>query len=353
VNLALRQPSTDRRIRVLFADDSAIVRGFLRRWIEEDHRIELVKVCADGLQAIAEAAVHRPDVILLDMDMPGLDGLATLPQLRRAAPEAKIVVASTGTAACVAATVKALASGASDFIAKPEASAFGSVDAFHGELIGKIIALGEHRAPHAFSLRPRSEHASPPAAMVVAASTGGPGALQAFLAPIARRVQAPILIVQHMPKSFTPILADKLEQATGKHCREAVDCDVLAPGTMLLAPGDQHMRVARCPAGRMVHLDRGDPIQFSRPSADALFDSAAQAFGPRLLGVVLTGMGRDGCVGARRIAEAGGHVIVQDEASSCVWEMPGSVAEAGYAEAVKPVKELSQIALRLMNGEGA
>lgn len=353
MNLALRQPGTERRIRVLVADDSAIVRGFMRRWIEEDHRIELVKSCADGLQAISEASALRPDVIVLDMDMPGLDGLATLPQLRRAAPEARIVVASTRTAACAAATVKALASGASDFIAKPEASAFGSVETFHRELIGKIVALGERQPPRTFRVRPRAQHASPPAAMLVAASTGGPGALQAFLAPIARRIEAPILIVQHMPRTFTPILADRLEQATGKHCREAADCDVLAPGTMLLAPGDQHMRVARCPAGRMVHLDRSDPIQLCRPSADALFDSAAQAFGPRLLAVVLSGMGRDACAGAGRIAEAGGHVIVQDEASSCVWEMPGAVAEAGYAEAVKPVRELSQIALRLMNGDGA
>jgi two-component system chemotaxis response regulator CheB len=336
----------------MFVDDSAIVRGFMRRWIEEDHRLELVKVCADGLQAIAEAGALRPDVIVIDTEMPGLDGLATLPQIRRAAPGARIVMAATGSNASAAATVKALTTGASDFIAKPDGLSLGGVDNFHRELIEKIVALGPHHAPHPFKLRPRPEQTCKPAAMLVAAATGGAGSLQTFLAPIARRIDAPILIVEHMPKGYTALLAEWLEQSIGKRCREAVDGDVLAPGTILLAPGGQHMRVARCPAGRMVHLDVGDPIESCRPAADALFDSAALAFGPRLLAVVLSGMGRDGCAGARRIAEAGGRVIVQDEASSCVWEMPGAVAMGGYAEAVKPVKELSQMALRLMNGDG-
>jgi two-component system chemotaxis response regulator CheB len=352
VNLALRQPSTERRVRVMFVDDSAIVRGFMRRWIEEDHRLELVRVCGDGLQAISDAGVLRPDVVVIDMEMPGLDGLATLPQIRRAAPDARIVMAASANNGCAAATVKALTMGASDFIAKPEASSPGGVDSFHRELIEKIVALGSNHAPHAFKLRPRPEQACTPAAMLVAAATGGAGALQAFLAPIARRIDAPILIVEHMPKGYTALLAEWLEQSIGKRCREAVDGDVLAPGTILLAPGGQHMRVARCPAGRMVHLDVDAPIECCRPAADALFDSAAVAFGPRLLAVVLSGMGRDGCAGARRIAETGGRVIVQDEASSCVWEMPGAVAMGGYAEAVKPVKELSQLALRLMNGDG-
>ena len=352
MNLALRKSSAERRVRVMFVDDSAIVRGFMRRWIEEDHRLELVKVCADGLQAIAEAGALRPDVVVIDMEMPGLDGLATLPQIRRAAPGARIVMAATGSNTCAAATVKALTMGASDFIAKPEASSLGGVDSFHRELIEKVVALGSHHPPQQFNLRPRPEQACTPAAMLVAAATGGAGALQTFLAPIARRIDAPILIVEHMPKGYTKLLAEWLEQSIGKRCREAVDGDVLAPGTILLAPGGQHMRVARCPAGRMVHLDIGDPIECCRPAADALFDSAALAFGPRLLAVVLSGMGRDGCAGARRIAETGGRVIVQDEASSCVWEMPGAVAMGGYAEAVKPVRELSQLALRLMNGDG-
>lgn len=345
----------------MLVDDSAIVRGFMRRWIEEDPRIELVKACSDGAQAVTEAAVVRPDVIVLDIEMPHMDGLSALPQLRKAAPEARIVMASTLTAAGAMQTVKALALGAADFIAKPQASAFGSVDAYRRELIEKIVALGERAGvrglaltPSApITLRPRPLHLAPPAAMLVAASTGGPTALPAFLAPIARRIDAPILIVQHMPASFTPFFAEKLENAVGKHCREAREGDTLGNGTVLLAPGDWHMRVARCPAGRMVHLDKGDPVNFCRPAADPLFESAAAAFGSRLLCVVLTGMGQDGRSGAAKIAEAGGRVIVQDETTSVVWGMPGSVAQAGYAEAVKPLKELGQLALRMMNGEAA
>jgi len=343
----------------MLVDDSAIVRGFMRRWIEEEPRIELVKACSDGAQAVNEVANVRPDVIVLDIEMPHMDGLSALPQLRKAAPEARIVMASTLTAAGAAQTVKALSLGAADFIAKPQASAFGSVDTYRRELIEKIVGLGQRAGGHApashaaITLRPKPLHAAPPAAMLIAASTGGPTALPAFLAPIARRIDAPILIVQHMPASFTPVFAEKLESVIGKHCREAREGDTLCSGTVLLAPGDRHMRIARCPAGRMVHLDQGEPVNFCRPAADPLFESAAAAFGSRLLCVVLTGMGHDGRAGAAKIVEAGGRVIVQDEASSVVWGMPGAVAQAGYAEAVKPLKELSQLALRMMNGEAA
>jgi two-component system, chemotaxis family, protein-glutamate methylesterase/glutaminase len=215
--------------------------------------------------------------------------------------------------------------------------------------------LGEH-APvtsPAYRLRPRPTQISSPAAMVIAASTSGFAALQNFLVPIARRIDATILIVQHMPPGCAPAFARRLEEATGKHCRVAADCDVLAPGTMLLAPGGQHMRVARCPAGRMVHLDAGEPINACRPAADPLFESAALAFGSRLLAVVLSGAGRDACAGAGRIAGAGGRVIVQDQLRCDCWDMPGAVAEAGHAEAVKPLKDLSHLALRLMNGDVA
>lgn len=202
-----------------------------------------------------------------------------------------------------------------------------------------------------FNLRARPVQACVPGAMVVAASTTGFAALQGFLLPIARRIDAPILIALHMPPGCEAAFASTLEQTTHKHCRVAVDCDVLAPGTMLLAPGGQHMRVARCPAGRMVHLDDGEPVNERRPAADPLFESAAMAFGPRLLAVVLSGAGRDACAGAGRIAGTGGRVIVQDEASCDCWDMPGAVAAAGHAEAVKPLKDLSHYALRLMNGE--
>ncbi len=350
------KPSTERRVRVIFADHSAIVRGFVRRWIEDDHRIELVKACSESGEAIVEAGRHHPDVIVLDADMPGMDGLSTLPHLRKAAPHARIMIASMLTPVGASTTMKALGAGACDFIVKPEASALGSVETYRRELIGKIVALGEHRSAFSqstFTLRRKPQVCCPASLLVIAAATGGPVALQTFLTPIARRIDAPILIVQHMPAKFTSVFAERLEQATGKHCREARDGDTLAPGAMLVAPGDHHLRVARCPAGRMVHVDKGDPVHFCRPAADPLFDSAAAAFGPRVVGVVLTGMGDDACEGAARIVAAGGRVIVQDEASSVVWGMPGAVAKAGHAEAVKPLRDLSSLALKMMNGDGA
>jgi two-component system, chemotaxis family, protein-glutamate methylesterase/glutaminase len=344
----------------MLVDDSAIVRGFMRRWIEEAPGVELVKVCSDGAQAVAEVAAVNPDVIVLDIEMPNMDGLTALPHLRRLAPRAKVVMASTLTAAGAQQTVKALSLGAADFIAKPQASAMGGVDDYRRELIEKILALGQRPGMRAgaavvkpVALRSRPAMIGHPSVMVVAASTGGPGALPTFLGQIARRIDAPILIVQHMPATFTPVFAEKLEAAIGKRCREAVDGDVLAPGVVLLAPGDFHMRVARAPAGRIVTLDKNPPVNFCRPAADPLFESAAAAFGNRVLGVVLTGMGHDGRDGAGHIVKAGGRVLVQDEASSVVWGMPGAVAQAGYAEAVKPLRDLGATALRMMNGEAA
>jgi two-component system chemotaxis response regulator CheB len=280
----------------MLVDDSAIIRGFMRRWIEEDGRVDLVKVCADGAQAVAEAAACKPDVIILDIEMPNMDGLTALPQLRRLVPDARIVMASTLTSAGAAQTVKALALGAADYIAKPQTSQIGGVDSYRKDLLDKIVALGERSSgalrPRAeYRLHPRPTIARRPAALVVAASTGGPAALPALLGPIGRNISQPILIVQHMPATFTPLLAEKLEQSIGKPCREAVDGEGIAAGAVLVAPGDQHMRVAKGAAGPIIRLDRSEPVNSCRPAADPLFETAAAAFGGRVLGIVLTGMG--------------------------------------------------------------
>lgn len=363
---AMAQPpgAADRRIRVMIVDDSAVARGLTRRWLETEPRIEIVRIVGDGAQAIAEAATARPDVLILDVEMPRMDGLAALPELRRVVPDCRIVMASSLTQKGAQTTLKALSLGAADYIAKPDAGSMGSAEAYRRDLIAKIMALAPRRLSAAapgqapapvIKLRTPGRVAQlKPAVMVVAASTGGPAALQTFLTPIARRIAAPILIVQHMPATFTPVFAEKLAHVTGKPCREGTDGAPLEAGTMLLAPGDFHMRVHRTPAGgAVVKLDRSEAVNFCRPAADPLFDSAVQAFGGRVLAVVLTGMGHDGRAGSGRIVEAGGRVIVQDEASSVVWGMPGAVAQAGFAEAVKPLAELSQLAISMMNGEAS
>ena len=358
------QHSPSQKIRVMIVDDSAVVRGLTRRWLEGETRIELVKQCADGAQALADAAECRPDVILLDVEMPKMDGLAALPLLKRIVPDARVIMASSLTSEGAATTVRALSLGAADYVAKPNATSLGSADSYRKELVDKIIALGSSLVAKSnpmaaarrvnFSLRQAPAAWNSPQALVIASSTGGPQALQDLLTPIARRIEQPILIVQHMPPAFTRIFAEKLGQTVGKPCREAVDGDVLAPGTMLLAPGDYHMRVAKGGGlNRIVRLDRGAPVNYCRPAADPLFDSASEVFGSRVLAVVLTGMGSDGKNGAGTLVKGGGRVIVQDESTSVVWGMPGAVATAGFAEAVKPLNELSAMTLRLMTGGGA
>lgn len=364
MSLASVASNSSRRIRVMIVDDSAVVRGLARRWLETEPRIDLVKLCADGEQAVAEAASCTPDIILLDVEMPRLDGLAALPLIRKAVPNARIIMASSLTSRGAATTIKALSLGAADYIAKPDASSLGSADVYRRDLIEKIVALAPRipatdpvqRAAVAasFKLRqPPARAVAKPLALVIAASTGGPQALQAFLQPIARRIDAPILIVQHMPASFTPVFAEKLGQVCGKPCREARDDEPVLPGSLLLAPGDWHMRLDQKGGGINIRLDQSPAVNFCRPAADPLFESAAQIYGPRLAAIVLTGMGADGRAGCGRIVEAGGRIAVQDEATSVVWGMPGAVALAGYAEAVEPLEALSQRALRLMNGDVA
>ncbi len=363
MSLAAPNLKTDRRIRIMHVDDSAVVRALTRRWIEEDPRFELVRSCIDGEQAIAQAATAKPDVIILDVEMPKMDGLAALPGLRKAAPQARVIMASTLTSRGASTTVRALGLGAADYIAKPDSKILGSADTYRRELVEKMLALGGRAVNPVTPASRKSNYqlrtpkvrtglAGRPSVMVVASSTGGPAALQAFLGPIARRISAPILIVQHMPRSFTKIFAEKLGEHVGRPCREPIDHDPIMPGSMFLAPGDFHMRIAKSARGHEIRLDQGAQVHFCRPAADPLFESAASIYGGRVLGVVLTGMGSDGAAGSGRVVEAGGRVIVQDEASSVVWGMPGSVAQAGYAEAIKPLPELGSMALSIMNGEG-
>ena len=358
MSLAALTRNYDRRIRVMIVDDSPVVRGLTRRWLSAETGIELARVCADGEQAVREISCCRPDVVLLDIDMPRLDGLATLPLLRQAAPDARIIIASRLIGPGATAAVRALQLGAADCFAKPPATEFGAADDYRRDLIAKIFALGSAQRTPTQAQAPLSLRSPPltrakPSALVVAASTGGPQALQSFLAPIARRISAPILIVQHMPERLIPIFAERLTAAFGKPCRLPEDGEDLISGSVFIAPGDRCMRISRCGGGMIVRLDRVDLASGCGRAADLLFESAAAACGSRLLGVVLTGMGEDSKNGCARIVASGGRVAVQDEASSVVWGMAGSVAQAGYAEAVRPLAELSSLTLNLMNGDAA
>lgn len=374
-------PAASRPIRVLVVDDSAVVRGMTARWLGAEDGLEVAGLAHDGEHGLKEAERLQPDVIVLDVEMPRLTGLEALPKLRAVAPGARVVMASTLTRRGGETTIKALAAGAADYIAKPETSGLGGADAYRRELVQKIRGLGHARrrpadgagqtaasAASSGVLRPvpaagcvptppvalTSHRAKRPDLLVVGASTGGPQALQVFLGGLlgspARRPTLPILIVQHMPPTFTAILAEHIAHLLKIDCREARNNDPVRAGEVLIAPGDFHMRLARTKTGMCVRLDQGPMVSFCRPAVDPLFESAADVTDGRVLGVVLTGMGSDGRDGARCIVQSGGRVIVQDEASSVVWGMPGAVAKAGLAGAIEPLDRIGSTTQKAIEG---
>lgn len=357
--------------RVMVVDDSAVVRGIITRWLEADPSIAVVASCGDGAQALRKAETTACDVIVLDVEMPNMDGLAALPALLKVAPGVRVIMASTRTRRNAEISLKALALGATDYVTKPESlhNADG-IDNFRRNLTTMVKAIAEAkrkaRGPRpreplapmprveppivvpqgAWALRPMSRER--PQVIAIGCSTGGPQALFDIGRAIGPTLETPVLIAQHMPGTFTTILAEHLTRYTGRPCREGASGEPVEPGHVYVAPGEHHMEVERGAGGRpVIRISDHPPENFCRPAADPLFRSVARAYGPRALGVVLTGMGVDGREGARAIVEAGGAVIAQDEATSVVWGMPGAVATAGLASAVLPLKEIGPVLARL------
>ena len=369
-------------IRVMVVDDAAIVRSLLSRWVEETPGLRLVAALRNGREAIERLDHARPDVVVLDVEMPVLDGISTLPKLLERRRDLAVIMASALTRDHAEVTLKALALGASDYIPKPaaEGGVMTSVG-FQRELINKIRALGQRRKPrsaassHArsavnpalrrlggslqrvgqwraadtsseqgqFKLRPFS--AMPPRVLLIGASTGGPQALTRLLARLDGVSEAaPILITQHMPATFTTILAEHLTRAGTRPVHEAVDGEPVLAGRIYLAAGGRHLKVARRDGTAVIVLDDSAPVHYCKPSVDMLFASAAEVWGSWNLALILTGMGSDGTAGAMDVVKAGGNVIAQDEASSVVWGMPGSAVASGVCSAVVP---LDQIALKV------
>ena len=336
----------------MIVDDSAVARGLLRQWITEDPSLELAGTAADGAQALARIEACDPDLVVLDLEMPVMGGLEALPRILAARPGVKVVIASTLTQRGAAAALRALELGAADCIGKP-GSGPGGAEAYQADLLRKLRGLTARAAPapDRFTLRPLPAVLKRPEVLVVGASTGGPQALAALLSGLGPRWDAPVLVVQHMPAAFTAVLAQTLGQACGRASVEATDGMALEPGRVHLAPGDFHMTVESQGGGARLRLDRGPPVNFCRPAVDPLFSSAAAVFGDRTAAVVLTGMGADGRDGARAVADAGGVVLAQDEASSVVWGMPGAVARAGLASVIASAPVLAEAVSRLGRGE--
>lgn len=338
------------RIRILIADDSVVARQAVTDALSADPRFEVVGTARNGRVAVEKLALLKPDLVVLDVEMPELDGLAALTEIRRLAPHLPVVMLSAYTTRGAAVTVEALARGASDYVTKPTTDDLPTAVAkLREELTPRIVqlcVLGERRRRRRATTPPtgtpaRGPTGKRPEVVAVGSSTGGPNALRELLVGLGKDFPLPLLIVQHMPPMFTRLLAERLAIESGLRVVEAASGDALAPGSVYLAPGDYHMMVARGKEGLAVLLHQGAEVNSCRPSVDVLFRSVAETCGEAMLAVVLTGMGSDGLAGCARVHAAHGRVLVQDESTSVVWGMPGLVAQAGLADRVVPLDEMA------------
>ncbi len=348
-------------LQVLIVDDSAVVRGLLAQALESDPEIEVAGTAMHGQAALAWLRRHKADVVILDVEMPVMDGLAALEVIQEEFPGLPVVMASTLTHKGAQTTIRALALGAAGCIAKPTAANVPtSIAMLVRELVPLVKSLGRsacgdgENASAAEAVPTRiGKPPATPQLIVIGASTGGPKALSDVLRGLSPEVTLPILVVQHMPPMFTPILAQHLASDCGRPCREAIHGEPIQRGRVYVAPGDHHLIVAKGGDRMILQLTQAEPEHFCRPSVNPLFRTAAQWYGKTLIGVMLTGMGSDGLEGARELVERGGYLIAQDEATSVVWGMPGAVVEAGLAHCVAPLKQIPAILSELCTCEAA
>lgn len=360
----------------MVVDDSAVVRGLETRILESDPAITVIASVGNGQAAVQALDRHDVEVIVLDIEMPVMDGITALPLLLKKAPHVKVVMSSTLTLRNAEISLKALEAGASEYVTKPSSSRelTGGQD-FKTELVEKVKVLGAaarksgggggatvarpaaapraaapaaprhapslHQAGATITLRQASNER--PDIIAIGSSTGGPQALFAVLGGLKKSggVQQPILITQHMPATFTTILADHINRLAGMPAKEAENGEKIVGGRVYIAPGDWHMLVETKGTDKVIRLTQDPPENFCRPAVDPMFRSIAKAYGRRALAVVLTGMGSDGSRGGKVIADAGGTVIAQDEATSVVWGMPGATAQNGVCSAVLPLPEVA------------
>ncbi len=336
-------------VRVMLVDDSTVVRGLITRHLSQTSEIMVVATATNGEQAIPIAKDHQPDIIVLDIEMPQMDGITALPKLLEVAPNAKIIMASTLTLRNADITLKALSLGASDYIAKPTAQSPDELKNFYRELRDKIFVLSNIK-PGSATLK-KIEPAKPAEsfsrlnkdirALAIASSTGGPQALLTLFENIKGRLNnIPIFITQHMPPMFTTMLANNLASAGARVCAEAKEGEEVKPGYVYIAPGDYHMVAVRAAEKVILRLNQNPQVNFCRPSADPMIKSLSDIYGRNLLVCVLTGMGQDGLEGTRTAVTRGASAIAQDEATSIVWGMPKAVATANLCSAVLPLNEI-------------
>jgi two-component system chemotaxis response regulator CheB len=339
-------------IRVLVVDDSVVVRKVLCEALAASTEIEVAGSASSGATALAKIPQLNPDVVTLDIEMPGMNGLETLTEIRKLYPKLPVIMFSTLTERGASTTLEALSLGASDYVTKPTntASLAGAMDQVRHELTEKILSL-THRGPARTTVAAVPPLVSPAKRKIagqridilaIGVSTGGPNALAEVVPRLPADFPVPIVIVQHMPPLFTRLLADRLNDKSRIRVREAEAGKRLEAGNAWIARGDHHLAVARSGTSVVLELNQDAPENSCRPAVDVLFRSVAKVYGANALGVVLTGMGSDGARGASQIRQAGGEIFVQDEASSVVWGMPGAVIKSGGADKVFPLLEIGR-----------
>lgn len=368
---AVAQQNAGTKTRVMLVEDSAVVRGMVRKWLEVLPGIEVTESAENGKAAIERAAASKPDIVILDIEMPVMDGLTALPSILRQVPNAKVLIASTLSRRNAEVTLRAMSLGATDCIVKPSFVRDGNDAraAFQSELVMKVQGLADAMAGAQPAASRREDGWAPmpsqnakfimrkpslisPRVLVIGSSTGGPSALsKVFEAGKSTFGRVPVLVTQHMPPTFTALLGEKLAKIAGLEGGEAKQGQLVEPGHLYVAPGGKHMRVRKDGTKVVIALDDGPAINHCRPAVDPLFESISDVFGNAALGAVLTGMGSDGALGAVKIADKGGTIIAQDAASSVVWGMPGAVAAAGAASALIGIDEMgSRLAAMLAKG---
>ncbi|MGL4441385.1 MAG: protein-glutamate methylesterase/protein-glutamine glutaminase, partial [Bosea sp. (in: a-proteobacteria)] len=358
------------RASVLIVDDSVVARGLFNRWISEHPRLEVVGLASDGLNAVRMASRLQPNLIILDIDMPVMDGLTALPEILKASPDSCIVIASSLTARSARLSLQCLSLGATDIQPKPDSNRDLTMSlSFRHELIAKLegliganITAAKRRKPASLAAATVSQPPATSAAtqrasndapasslrfeatprlIVIGASTGGPRAIANILHDMKDACsRVPVIIVQHMPAVFTASLANQLQTRLERPVREPFHGEVPTAGTIFIAPGGQHLRLVRNDGQIRMMLDDSPPVKFCKPSVDVTFSDAAHVYGASTLGMILTGMGNDGLDGVRLLRESGATIIAQDEATSVVWGMPGAVVREGLAHHVMPLDQI-------------
>ncbi|QDV42742.1 Chemotaxis response regulator protein-glutamate methylesterase [Stieleria neptunia] len=354
----------NKEIRVMVCDDSAIMRRLIKTALELEPSMKVVCEAKHGRDAIDQLDPTRPDIVVMDIEMPVMDGVEAVREIRKLGRTLPVIMFSSLTSRGAEASLDAIAAGATDFATKPTGAGHiqQALESLRRDLIPKLLqwtagkradsiaTVSPAEPTPAFATRDAEGSKRGVAAIAIGVSTGGPQALSKLLSGLPHDFPAPILIVQHMPPVFTGLLAERLSAQTGHCVREAADGDRLTPGTILIAPGDYHMVASRERDGVHVRLNQEPPENACRPSVNPLFCSLGNCFGDQALGVVLTGMGQDGTRGAQSLKACGARVYVQDQESSIVWGMPGQVAECGLADRVLP---LDQIAFQILRVVGS